>query len=64
MEDHGKTPINICQQEVGEAWLQSPERQEALRDWSRKPDELGDDKFEHSQEFANARQAYRKRMNG
>ncbi len=44
-------------------WFSSLERQEALRDWSRKPDEKGEDKFEHSKEFANARHAFRKRIN-
>ena len=47
-----------------EHWLTSPERKKALLQWSKPSCFATDDLFEHSQEFANARHAYRKRING
>ena len=46
-------------------WINSPERKEAWVAFTSYPNiNTNCLSFEHSQEFANARQAYRKRMNG
>ena len=47
-----------------EHWLTSPERIKAQKDYISRLYKDNNAAFEHSQEFANARHAYRKRING